>query len=91
MDTKMRMLDRLKIMLQGYFYIEDRTMPGWIGALPFYAFKCPFHGIVESYPHGHAKMLVCPKCLKEKEKEEQIDIALSQWDYITQETITSEN
>jgi len=35
---------------------EDR------GYLPFYAFVCPEHGLVEDYPSGYTGRLKCPKC-----------------------------
>ena len=53
--------------LAGQVYVEHRTMPGWEGSLPFYAFKCPDHGIVVDYPHGYDQRLDCPKCHRERD------------------------
>lgn len=39
-----------------------RTRSGWGGSLPFYAFRCPEHGVVVDYPHGYDRRLVCPLC-----------------------------
>ena len=73
MDPRISLIDRLKIQLRGYIYLEDRIEPDWEDSLPFYIFKCPVHGYVESYPHGYKKKLVCPKCLEELRKEEEKD------------------
>ena len=53
---------RVKLRLFGNVFTERRTRPGWKGPLPFYAFKCPVHGVVEDYPHGYRGVLRCPKC-----------------------------
>jgi len=50
------------IKLFGHVYVGHRTYPGWKGSMPFYAFKCPKHGIVEDYPRGFDEKLRCPKC-----------------------------
>jgi len=60
------MLQRLKLQLSGYVYVGDRQRNGWRGALPHYAFQCPVHGLVESYPHGYDGRLECPMCVGEK-------------------------
>jgi hypothetical protein len=41
-------------------------MPDWKKALPFYAFRCEKHGVVENYLHGYGRYLGCPKCEEEK-------------------------
>jgi len=75
MDPRISLIDRLKIQLRGYVFLEDRVEPDWNESLPFYLFRCPVHGYVESYPHGYKKKLVCPKCLEELRKgEEEKDI-----------------
>jgi len=61
-ETEMSFAERIKMRLNGYIYIGQRTMPGWRGSLPFYTFKCPVHGWVESYPHGYDRKLICPFC-----------------------------
>jgi len=48
-----------------YRYIEHRQLEGWKGALPFYRFRCPKHGMVESYLHGFYEVLRCPQCDEE--------------------------
>ena len=45
------------------------TRPGWRGSLPLYAFRCPTHGVVQDYPHGHSQRLECPRCREEKSHE----------------------
>ena len=71
MDPRISLINRLKLELRGYVYLEDRIEPDWKGSLPFYIFKCPVHGYVESYPHGFEKKLVCPRCLEELRKEQE--------------------
>ena len=39
---------------------------GWRGPLPLYAFMCPKHGEVTSYPQGYDERLNCPVCLRER-------------------------
>jgi len=53
---------RLRMQLSGYIYVGDRQRRNWKGPLPHYAFRCPVHGVVESYPHGYDQRLECPKC-----------------------------
>jgi len=60
-------LRRLQLRLLGYAYIGHRLQTGWKGPLPFYAFRCGVHGLVEDYPHGYNKRLDCPLCLREDE------------------------
>ncbi|UCD45009.1 MAG: hypothetical protein JSV27_00410 [Candidatus Bathyarchaeota archaeon] len=57
----------MKLRLIGQAYFDHRTLPGWKGALPFYAFTCPRHGVVEDYPHGYGQRRDCPMCQREKE------------------------
>ena len=61
----MNLWQRLRLWLNGYVYVGDRQRASWKGPLPFYAFKCPIHGVVEDYPHGYAQCLECPKCKEE--------------------------
>ena len=46
-------------------YVGHRQLEGWKGALPFYEFKCPKHGMVESSLHGFYEVLRCPECDEE--------------------------
>ena len=58
----MNALQRLELFLTGRAYVGHRRRPGWKGTLPFFAFKCPIHGIVIDYPHGYHERLDCPLC-----------------------------
>lgn len=61
-ETEMSFAERIKMRLNGYIYIGQRWNPGHRGPLPYYRFRCPVHGLVESYPHGYEKILRCPFC-----------------------------
>ena len=58
----MNPLQRLELLLTGKAYLGKRRQPGWKDPLPFFAFRCPRHGIVEDYPHGYYSRLSCPIC-----------------------------
>jgi len=60
------LIQKFKLKINGQVYIEHRTRPRWKGSLPFYAFKCPVHGIVIDYAHGVDDFLSCPKCWEDK-------------------------
>ena len=66
---KLSLLQRLKLQLSGYVYVGDRQREGWKGPIPFYAFMCPIHGLVEDYPHYHSQRLECPECREEKRRK----------------------
>jgi hypothetical protein len=66
-ESTLPLLRRLQLRLLGYAYIGHRRQPEWKGALPFYAFRCGVHGLVEDYPHGYNKRLDCSLCLREDE------------------------
>ena len=66
-EIKLGLFKTIRFRLFGQVYLEHRTLPGWRGALPFYAFSCPTHGIVVNYPQGYQQRLECPKCFKELE------------------------
>ena len=68
MDSRIRLLERLKIQLSGYVYVGDKFKEGWKEPIPHYAFKCEKHGIIIDYPHGYNQRLECPKC-REEEKQ----------------------
>ena len=53
---------RFKLWLGFPVYVGDRTRDDWRGPLPFYAFKCPVHGVQVDYPHGYRDRLNCPEC-----------------------------
>jgi len=48
--------------IAGHVYLGHQARPGWRGGLPFYAFRCPEHGVVVDYPHGFEGRLSCPRC-----------------------------
>ena len=74
MDPRIRLIERLKIQLKGHVYVGDKKEDGWKDELPYFAFKCPKHGIVYDYPHGYKQRLECPLCRKEnKHKLEKQD------------------
>jgi len=68
MEIELTRTQRLKLALFGVVYLDDRIKEGWTAPFPFYAFKCPKHGIVESRQYGFKKYLRCPKCSEEEEK-----------------------
>jgi len=59
---ELTLFQKIILKLNGRVFIGNRVKPGWSGSLPFYAFKCDEHGLVEDYPHGYEKRLECPKC-----------------------------
>ncbi len=62
---KLSFIQKIKLRLFGNVFTERRTRPGWSGSLPFYAFKCEVHGLVEDYPHGYRAILRCTECQNE--------------------------
>ena len=62
----MNILQHIKMRLSGHVYIGERQRPEWKEPLPHYAFRCPVHGLVESYPHGYDGRLECPRCTEEE-------------------------
>ncbi|HEC65571.1 MAG TPA: hypothetical protein ENI23_09765 [bacterium] len=60
--VELSFIQRVKLRLFGIVFTERRARSGWKGALPFYAFECPVHGVVEDYPHGYRGVLRCPQC-----------------------------
>lgn len=73
MDGRIRLLDRLKIQLQGQVYAGTEKKRGWKEPLPFYMFKCPIHGYVKNYATGYGETLICPLCIKEKHDHKDAD------------------
>lgn len=68
MPQKYSFMQKLRIKIFGSIPLEYRMRPHWKEPIMFYAFECPEHGIVEDYPHGHGKRLMCNKCLEAKWK-----------------------
>jgi hypothetical protein len=60
-------VQRLRLRLFGRVFVGWGSRRGWRSELPFYAFRCPVHGIVEDYPHGYHGRLDCPLCWGEAE------------------------
>ncbi len=60
---RLSLRQRLELRLTGKTYVGHDARPGWTGAMPFYAFECPKHGLVTNYPMGYEKRLECPKCI----------------------------
>jgi hypothetical protein len=67
MDSRIRLLERIKLELQGHVYVGTHIKNGWKEPIPFYLFKCPIHGYVENYAKGYGEILECPLCIKEKD------------------------
>ncbi len=59
--VELSFIQRVQLRLFGIVFIERRIRPGWKGPLPFDAFKCPVHGLVEDYPHGYRGVLRLPE------------------------------
>jgi len=64
--SALSLLQRIALRLLGSVYVGHHKKPGWRGPLPFYAFRCPRHGMVVSYPCGYDGRLDCPLCLREE-------------------------
>ncbi|MFC1802857.1 hypothetical protein ACFL0D_02700 [Thermoproteota archaeon] len=72
MDSRLKLLEKLKIKLSGHLYVGDEIRDGWKEPAPFYIFKCPIHGYVKSYVRGYSERLECPDCLKEAQLVNEI-------------------
>jgi len=62
---RLTILQLIKLRLEGYVYVGDQIRVGWKNPIPFYAFRCPIHGIVVDWARGYDERLECPKCKKE--------------------------
>ena len=62
--VELKLVQKIILKLRGRVYTEHRMKPGWKAPIPFYAFKCNEHGLVEDYPHGYEGRLDCPKCVQ---------------------------
>jgi hypothetical protein len=69
-SLKLTLLQKFKIRLGRPVYLGRRSKPGWIGTLPYYAFRCRVHGIVVDYPAGQDETLSCYVCFREKWRAE---------------------
>ena len=61
-QPRLTLLQRFMMKIAGHVYLGHQTRSGWRGGLPFYAFRCPEHGVVVDYPHGFGGRLTCPHC-----------------------------
>jgi len=73
LDERIKLLERLKIQLQGHIYIGNEKREGWKDSAPFYMFKCPKHGYVKNYVKGFDNRLECPKCIEEMKKAKKLE------------------
>jgi len=67
LSRELTYIQKLRLRLFGRVLVGWRSRRLWRAELPFYAFRCPIHGIVEDYPHGYHYRLDCPLCLGEVE------------------------
>jgi hypothetical protein len=65
METRIKLLSRLKIQLKGHICLGFIKKDGWKEPAPVYVFKCPIHGYVQSVVRGYNERLECPICLQE--------------------------
>lgn len=68
-DSRLKLLERIKLQLIGYGYQGEEIKEGWREPLPFYVFRCPMHGYVRNYVKGYEGRLECPICLEERRRE----------------------
>ena len=64
MKIKLGRIQRLTLWITGRVYVGMKKRPGWVGSRPAYVFRCPDHGLVESFTHGWEEELTCPECVK---------------------------
>ncbi len=62
---ELKLLERIKLKLQGHIYLYEEKKDGWKQPMPIYLIECPIHGLVESHPQGFDNHLTCPLCIKE--------------------------
>lgn len=90
MEIELTRIQRLRLALFGRVYLDDRKLEGGRGYLPFYAFNCSKHGLVEDYPHnfyspfygggipvklnGVLSRLKCPRCAEEQRAYTHLEI-----------------
>ena len=67
LSLELSLIQKLRLRLFGRVLVGWRSRRLWRAELPFYAFRCPIHGIVEDYPQGYDGRLDCPLCLGEGE------------------------
>jgi hypothetical protein len=65
LDNRIKLIERLRIQLQGHLYLGEEKRDGWKDTISLYMFKCPKHGYVKTYVKGFNKRLDCPECIEE--------------------------
>jgi len=55
---------RFRLWVRGYHLILVLKTPRW-GPIEFCLVRCPMHGVVLDYPHGHRRYFDCPLCREE--------------------------
>jgi len=75
MDERIKLLEKLKIQLQGHVYVGEEKKEGWKEPVSIYMFKCQKHGYVKSHVKGYNERLECPTCLEEIINNENISTA----------------
>lgn len=68
-DPRIKLIERLRLQLEGHVYVGNKMKEGWKEPIPHYIFMCPIHGLVEDYPHGYQQRLECPLCKQSAKKE----------------------
>ena len=58
MDSRVSLLNRIKLKLNGNIYIEKKRN----SETSFYLINCPKHGLVKSNPSGYKEKIYCPIC-----------------------------
>jgi len=64
MTIKLTGLQKLRLMIGGRVFVGMKKKVGWVGSRPAYVFRCPDHGLVESFTHGFDRLLICSECIK---------------------------
>jgi hypothetical protein len=67
--TKLSLMQRLTLRLQGNVEVGHIRREGWRAELKCYLFECEEHGSQITTPSGHFMMLLCPRCIKERQLE----------------------
>jgi hypothetical protein len=72
LDKRIKLLQKLKIQLQGHVRVGEEQKEGWKTPTPVYMFNCQKHGYVKSNAKGYSKRLECPQCLEELNAKETV-------------------
>ena len=55
---------RFRLWVRGYHPILALKTSKW-GPIEFCLVRCPMHGVILDYPHGHRRYFDCPLCREE--------------------------